>query len=247
MEVLEIDGKKYVKSRDAASKTGYTTDYIGQLCRSKEVDARLVGRSWYVTLESLSGHRTEKKRSSRLKAREQVKKEIQARKASTDDRKSRPVSTAYQSDERELMPVPMKHPAPVSKEEAPQVPEVRESDEEEVARPVPITQGSRYAHKQHVASVPKYAPDAVEESKTVQRKQEVRKSDRKENRRGISLVSGMVWGLVSLVVIFIVLSVTFTLHLERTDTGVNVRSAYTVDPLSLINTFKNIDISSFRE
>lgn len=36
----------------------YTSDYIGQLCRAKKVDAQLVGRSWYVNPNSLADHKS---------------------------------------------------------------------------------------------------------------------------------------------------------------------------------------------
>ncbi|HEY4504046.1 MAG TPA: hypothetical protein VJJ28_02980, partial [Candidatus Paceibacterota bacterium] len=35
----------------------YAQDYIGQLCRSEKLDCRMVGRSWFVTEESLLAHR----------------------------------------------------------------------------------------------------------------------------------------------------------------------------------------------
>lgn len=56
---IEFEGKSYISSKQAASETGYAKDYVGQLCRAGKVDARLIGRSWYVTLESLLTHRNE--------------------------------------------------------------------------------------------------------------------------------------------------------------------------------------------
>ena len=46
MEVLVLDGKNYVKASKAAKELGYATDYVGQLCRSGQVDAHLIGRTW---------------------------------------------------------------------------------------------------------------------------------------------------------------------------------------------------------
>ena len=79
MEVLELDGKQYVKASKAARDAGYTSDYVGQLCRSGAVPAHLVGRSWYVDTDYLSKHRVDKKRSSRIKAREQIRKALDER------------------------------------------------------------------------------------------------------------------------------------------------------------------------
>jgi hypothetical protein len=51
MDELTLDDKAYLSSKRAAQVTGYAKDYVGQLCREGRVEARLVGRNWYV-LES---------------------------------------------------------------------------------------------------------------------------------------------------------------------------------------------------
>lgn len=56
---LLFDGKTYISSRRAASISGYVNDYIGQLCRSGAIEAKMVGRTWYVSLESLIAHKNE--------------------------------------------------------------------------------------------------------------------------------------------------------------------------------------------
>lgn len=50
---LQFDGKGYISSRRAAELCGYTQDYVGQLIRNKKIDARRVGRSWFVSEESI--------------------------------------------------------------------------------------------------------------------------------------------------------------------------------------------------
>lgn len=57
MDVVTHNGKDYKKATLVAKEFGYTTDYIGQLCRAKKVDARLVGRAWYVNVDSLQAHK----------------------------------------------------------------------------------------------------------------------------------------------------------------------------------------------
>ncbi len=57
MDELVIGEKKYISSKKAAELTGYAKDYIGQLCREGRVEARLVGRSWYVLESSVREHR----------------------------------------------------------------------------------------------------------------------------------------------------------------------------------------------
>jgi hypothetical protein len=57
MDELILDSKKYLSSKHAAKVTGYAKDYVGQLCREGRVDARLVGRNWYVLESSILEHR----------------------------------------------------------------------------------------------------------------------------------------------------------------------------------------------
>ena len=57
MDELIIDEKKYISSKHAAKITGYAKDYVGQLCREGRIEARLVGRSWYVLESSVREHR----------------------------------------------------------------------------------------------------------------------------------------------------------------------------------------------
>lgn len=48
MDELIFAGNKYISSKRAEKLTGYTTDYLGQLCRADKIQCRLVGRNWYV-------------------------------------------------------------------------------------------------------------------------------------------------------------------------------------------------------
>jgi len=57
MDAVTIKGVEYQRVSLLAKKFKYTTDYIGQLCRAKKVDAQLVGRSWYVNPLSLESHK----------------------------------------------------------------------------------------------------------------------------------------------------------------------------------------------
>lgn len=57
MDELTIADKKYLSSKKAAKLTGYAKDYVGQLCREGKVEARLVGRNWYVLEDSILEHR----------------------------------------------------------------------------------------------------------------------------------------------------------------------------------------------
>ncbi len=57
MDEITIEDKVYVSSKQAAKITGYAKDYVGQLCREGRVEARLVGRNWYVLEDSIREHR----------------------------------------------------------------------------------------------------------------------------------------------------------------------------------------------
>lgn len=67
MEEVIFDGKEYVKASVLAKRFRYTADYLGQLCRGKKVDARLVGRAWYINLDSLNHHRDARYKTSTIK------------------------------------------------------------------------------------------------------------------------------------------------------------------------------------
>lgn len=53
VDTVTIKGIEYQKASLLAKKLKYTPDYIGQLCRANKVKAKLVGRTWYVNLDSL--------------------------------------------------------------------------------------------------------------------------------------------------------------------------------------------------
>ncbi|MCB9810518.1 MAG: hypothetical protein H6779_01560 [Candidatus Nomurabacteria bacterium] len=57
MDVVTIDGIEYHRASLLAKKFKYTSDYIGQLCRARKIDAQLIGRNWYVNPISLSAHK----------------------------------------------------------------------------------------------------------------------------------------------------------------------------------------------
>ncbi len=57
MDEILIADQKYVSSKRAAEITGYAKDYVGQLCREGRVEARLVGRNWYVREAAIRDHR----------------------------------------------------------------------------------------------------------------------------------------------------------------------------------------------
>lgn len=57
MEQVVLDGITYTKAATVAKQFGYTSDYIGQLCRTGKVRCERVGRSWFVDVSSVVDHR----------------------------------------------------------------------------------------------------------------------------------------------------------------------------------------------
>lgn len=103
MDEISLKGENYVKASILARKFGYTADYVGQLCRADQVTATLIGRSWYVTEESLLQHKKGRYRSSLAKSKEMVRKYA-------DEYRQSPRTTnvkrivRYEEDEGDLMP-----------------------------------------------------------------------------------------------------------------------------------------------
>lgn len=70
MDEIVIGDKVYVSSKRAAKITGYAKDYVGQLCREGRVEARLVGRNWYVLESAVREHRFGKPEEKPSEAKE---------------------------------------------------------------------------------------------------------------------------------------------------------------------------------
>ncbi len=54
---LLFEGKKYISAKRVAEIYGYNSDYIGQLCRENLIDAKRVGRVWFVSDEAIKNHK----------------------------------------------------------------------------------------------------------------------------------------------------------------------------------------------
>jgi hypothetical protein len=73
---LYFDGKKFISASRGAKLTGYVTDYIGQLCRDGKLDCRMVGRSWYVSLDSLISHKNANGNGTKSRSQKHNKKAV---------------------------------------------------------------------------------------------------------------------------------------------------------------------------
>ncbi len=78
MNSVEISGVRYVKASAAAKAVGYTADYVGQLARAGKIDAKQVGRAWYVRDGELVSYKKENVRSNKEKTRAEIHKHIHA-------------------------------------------------------------------------------------------------------------------------------------------------------------------------
>ena len=52
-----FESKEFISAKEAAKLVGYVPDYVGQLARTGKIEARMVGRSWFVTRDSILKHR----------------------------------------------------------------------------------------------------------------------------------------------------------------------------------------------
>ncbi len=127
MDAVTFHGREYIKATSLALKYRYTPDYLGQLARAKKVDARLVGRAWYIHEDSLIEHRdgkykttneseiTEKVVSKNYVSRVAVEPYLKNKTArivlgqnGLDSR----TEVSYEEDDQSLMPSVKKHSKP---------------------------------------------------------------------------------------------------------------------------------------
>ena len=92
MDELIFAGNKYISSKRAGKLAGYTTDYLGQMCRADKIDCRLVGRNWYINERVITAQK-----KSFKKEQGNEKKEIEYRKIELEP-------MYYSSDERSNYP-----------------------------------------------------------------------------------------------------------------------------------------------
>jgi hypothetical protein len=66
LDILSKEAR-FVSASEASEKTGYSADYIGQLCRGLKISGELVSRTWYVDLEALLEHKRTRQLGRRKK------------------------------------------------------------------------------------------------------------------------------------------------------------------------------------
>ena len=85
MNSISINEKKYSKASDIARELGYTADYVGQLCRAGKVDAQLVGRSWYVSEDSLRAHKKTRYRNDKKATHRSISQSLKIKDVDAED------------------------------------------------------------------------------------------------------------------------------------------------------------------
>jgi len=84
VQKISFGNREYVKASEAAKRFKYTQDYVGQLCRSDKVDARLVGRVWYVNLDSITEYRKTKHATQKNTAKKSANGKTKVKKLSVE-------------------------------------------------------------------------------------------------------------------------------------------------------------------
>lgn len=119
MDTVVFADKKYIKASKAALASGYTADYVGQLCRKGKIDAVLLGKTWYVHEDSLTAHKQNSDRANVEVTRKDVRK--QREELSTQDAPRTNVASesahwrrlletpiSYSSESDDLIPSPVR-------------------------------------------------------------------------------------------------------------------------------------------
>ena len=123
MQKIAFGDKEYVKASAIAKQFKYTQDYVGQLCRNDKVDARLVGRVWYVNPDSVIDYRKTKhatlkkpvvneEKTNKIKVEPVIRNktlrvahDALQRSGDTKQAVSKYIKASYSSDDQEVIPV----------------------------------------------------------------------------------------------------------------------------------------------
>lgn len=162
MEEISVRGEKYVKASVLAKNFGYTSDYLGQLCRGEQVKATLVGRSWYINEDSLRKHKQERYRSSSSKSKETLKKMTEEMATQQPAARSAAKNFNYEADESDLLPS-LKEKEGNTTDKTVKTTTNTASDSQKLAENVPAYVAVRVLNsspkKPILRTIPKYTPN----------------------------------------------------------------------------------------
>jgi hypothetical protein len=70
---LILQDKNYISARRVHELFGYTSDYVGQLCRAGKLDAKMIGRAWFVTMKSVIDYQAHLDEIAKTKVKDRKK------------------------------------------------------------------------------------------------------------------------------------------------------------------------------
>ena len=75
---LILQDENYISASRAHEPFGYTSDYVGQLCRAGKLKCKMIGRSWFVTEKSIIDHKSTVNEllKNKTKERRKISREI---------------------------------------------------------------------------------------------------------------------------------------------------------------------------
>ncbi|OHA30752.1 MAG: hypothetical protein A3B11_02050 [Candidatus Taylorbacteria bacterium RIFCSPLOWO2_01_FULL_44_26] len=129
-----IEGKIFISARQAAEITKYATDYIGQLSRAGKINARMIGRTWFVDQQSLLNYKNHIDPESSIPNNYQISDLQNPHSSPSQTNQNVPASQSaqtgltYLSDDRELLPN-LNKKIPV---EAQSIPPIKKSAEKSI-------------------------------------------------------------------------------------------------------------------
>ncbi len=228
MDTVTLDGKVYLKATRAAALVGYAPDYIGQLCRKGAIDAKVLGKTWYVREESLLAHKASKVRMNTATTRRDIQKQQNEQKNTLDadshvsvhttmprsaEYRNRLVETKiqYSSDTDDLLPsvlppiaiypkVPLMPVGPMQQDE-----DSLEENSQEI--PVPIRVIASLARKG--SSLVRTMPQVEREPKTIAR----------PSRRSVVIFSSLLPVMCLFLLLFVLANIVLESTWSYTDNG----------------------------
>ena len=81
---ITLNNNTYVSAKSAGTAVGYTSDYVGKLCRNGDIACEKVGRSWYVDTTSLQRFVQQQLQAKELQRRELAQERKQEYERTTD-------------------------------------------------------------------------------------------------------------------------------------------------------------------
>lgn len=106
-----IEGKEYISSDRAAKLVGYTKDYVGQLARAGKIEAKRIGRSWYISQDSINKHKlsvhytlTKPKKPIKRDSNDDEKPSIHIDNSPNGNLSSKESVSTYHDDDFNLLP-----------------------------------------------------------------------------------------------------------------------------------------------